>query len=105
MPRASDYVAVQYQVAKLIDSDKELTTEEFVQAAREERAIAMLDERFGDIVDLSTITSKSDVMEEMEKEISAAVEGNTPDEYGIVESGLSGYVVHLTELVNYEGQH
>ncbi|MBO4249482.1 hypothetical protein IL252_16870 [Halomicrobium sp. IBSBa] len=105
MPRASDYVAVQYEVAKLIDSDEELSTEEFVEAAREERAISMLQDRFGDVVDLSGITSKQDTVEEMEKELSAAVNGNTPDEYGIVENGFAGYVVHLTEMVHHEAQY
>ncbi|NHN63801.1 hypothetical protein G9463_10900 [Haloarcula sp. JP-Z28] len=104
MSQPSDYVEIQYEVAKLIDSNKELTTEEFVKAAREERAISMLDSQFGDIVDLSLIKSQPGLMEEIEEELSAAVGGNPPKEYGIMENGLAGYVVHLTELIDKEHQ-
>lgn len=100
MPTAASYVEVQYSVAKLIDSDAEITTEEFERAASEERAITMLDEKYGDIIDLSLIMRDPDNLREMEKELSAAVEGNSSDEYGIMENGLAGYVVHLTELMN-----
>jgi len=104
MPAASDYVAVQYAVAQLIDSGADLSTDEFVQAARDEHAISLLDDRYGDTVDLSTITSKPDVLAEMEQELSAAVGGNPPKEYGITNSGLAGYVVHLTEIAHHEAQ-
>ena len=104
MPRAGQYVEVQYAVAQLIDAGVEMTTDEFVDAALQYEAIAKLEAEYGNIVDLSLVTSDPESLEKMEAELGEAVHGNPPREYGITESGLAGYSVHLTELVRHEAE-